>query len=343
MNKNVFLNGVVTEKYSKEFKKDELGFDAVRIDSLEVFDRLINRSMDSSFLIQPFGYDRYIFFRGVSNASYDIKTSLEIKDLINDEHSVYERMLYKAPKYFDSCQSEFEKLALMRHYGLPIRVVDFSKNPYVALFFACDADKEKDGAVYFVLTSKSFYNNSKLYNIVCKRATTGQGNSKHDPVGVYRYYDDEEIEYLLDLYSMQNEGMFFHEIPYRDERERNQQGLFLLGLDRLGMKKKCGMYHWESISVDNIEEAKDMIRKSKKHQATYDDNTTMISITGIQCYRADSKQYILKVIIPAHIKDDILKKIGYRGITVDYIYPSLEASAKRVTEELILEKELRKR
>ena len=109
--------------------------------------------MSDSFLCPYFLPEMYIFFRGVSKASYDIKTSLEVNKLEEYERELYVRMLYRAPEYFDSCNSKFEQLALMRHYGLPIRFVDFSKNPYVALYFACCADIDEDCAVYFVLTS----------------------------------------------------------------------------------------------------------------------------------------------------------------------------------------------
>lgn len=39
---------------------------------------------------------------------------------------------------------------LMRHYGAPTRILDWSLSPYVALYFAVHSHWEQDGAVWFV-------------------------------------------------------------------------------------------------------------------------------------------------------------------------------------------------
>lgn len=44
--------------------------------------------------------------------------------------------------------NDFECLAYAQHYGLATRLLDWSTNPLVALFFAVDAVSSSDGAVY---------------------------------------------------------------------------------------------------------------------------------------------------------------------------------------------------
>ncbi len=47
--------------------------------------------------------------------------------------------------------SFFERLAMAQHYGLATRMLDWSTNPLVALFFAVESQPDRDGAVAFYL------------------------------------------------------------------------------------------------------------------------------------------------------------------------------------------------
>ena len=44
-------------------------------------------------------------------------------------------------------QEDLEWLCLMQHYGCPTRLLDFTKNPLIALFFASDPGHNVDGEV----------------------------------------------------------------------------------------------------------------------------------------------------------------------------------------------------
>ncbi len=46
---------------------------------------------------------------------------------------------------------EWEALFLGRHYGLPVRLLDWTSNPLVALYNACEQETKSDGAVWAII------------------------------------------------------------------------------------------------------------------------------------------------------------------------------------------------
>jgi FRG domain len=102
------------------------------------------------------------WFRGTSNVAHLLVPSLYRHPRITDGEALREMeadfmtaFRHRAPPFLQQLPSDdFELLFLMQHHGLPTRLLDWTENPYVALFFALEtartekADEATDAAVW---------------------------------------------------------------------------------------------------------------------------------------------------------------------------------------------------
>ncbi len=79
------------------------------------------------------------------------------KDAINQYYKpsdIEKEIVEKARKHFPAQTSNIEILTVLRHYGGRVNLIDFSRNLYVALFFACNGEFGEDGEITIVDTDK---------------------------------------------------------------------------------------------------------------------------------------------------------------------------------------------
>ncbi|MDO1502481.1 FRG domain-containing protein [Winogradskyella maritima] len=144
-------------------------------------------------------------YRGQNNVDWGLQPSVyRYKNLLRYQTVVFENLLLQSKPYIPMSpltvtNHDLEWLMTCQHYGIPTRLLDWSKDPLVGLFFACyDSQiKDKDGALF-----------------VAKKADYEQ---------ILKFSDFNEIQTQRD----KGEIVFF-ESNTPNPRMRSQSGCFML-------------------------------------------------------------------------------------------------------------------
>jgi hypothetical protein len=100
---------------------------------------------------------RNYVYRGVSNFEYELVPSVgrkyrsDAKETLTLEYDLlWMFRTHARPFFMRAPEDDWDWLSVAQHHGLPTRLLDWSRNPLVALYFACKDSKSEDAAVYFL-------------------------------------------------------------------------------------------------------------------------------------------------------------------------------------------------
>lgn len=100
-----------------------------------------------------------LIFRGHASTSYELKPGIGRKNYSED---IERKVFYDFKRQYFSYISErptsdMEILFLAQHYGLPTRLLDWTYNPMISLYFACESKPDDDGCIFVVSLRKLFF------------------------------------------------------------------------------------------------------------------------------------------------------------------------------------------
>ena len=199
-------------------------------DYIEII-RVLNSKEDNRY------YNDSLVYRGMADYRWNLVSSLERYqgDEVAEHHLINE-FLTTRPEAFQRLSSSFEVLAKMQHYGLPTRLLDFTLNPLVALYFACESLDKVDGRVVCGNAELSYTKNDIVEHVCNTYKFWCLDNIMFD-----QYLDNSRItqrQYLSSIYLCKDNRLLFAKPKYWNQRIINQSAVFLIFpnalCDRLG-------------------------------------------------------------------------------------------------------------
>jgi len=177
-------------------------------------------------------FPNHFIFRGHANSTWKLESSLE--RVIGDQWSSANAEKFESFSLDRFCSkfhlydhenispdSKLASLALMQHYGVPTRLVDFTESPFVALYFALEAYNPQSGnnlAIY-ALDYKSVMDHSINY---IKQRDSGFLETR----STFSKKQDQIFEEIVDRFSY--DIAWITEPKLLNARLDRQAGCFLL-------------------------------------------------------------------------------------------------------------------
>lgn len=127
--------------------------------------KIINSLSDYlKFITEESYIDDYTIFRGQSE-NWDLEPMIARnipiyeKNILEKERKMYDDFMFYSKPFFSSHNLIIDNLSIAQHHGLPTRLLDWTKNPLAALWFAvnCVSNNNKNGVVWMFNTEKSQY------------------------------------------------------------------------------------------------------------------------------------------------------------------------------------------
>lgn len=246
-----------------------------------------------------------LIFRGESNCEwvlcpgiYRKRKGVDVENLNiykNSENQILQHFIAEAISYKPQIGAKdyLTWMSYAQHFDAPTRILDFTENPMIALFFCCK-DKENDGAVYIL-------DENKYREIVVKNDEVYMKNHINNGTTIRDILNDI-IEHIKDNTHKCVECPITYIPYYVDNRMSVQGSRFMM---------------WGSIekSLDKFDKKDLNIGGLKLDNLNQEDL---------------QKRFLHKIIIESRDKDKIIEELDKIGVNEKSIFPGMDGIGRYV-------------
>ena len=174
------------------------------------------------------------WYRGTGDTSYELKPSLyrhptlsNASEFFKEEYKILKRFRQRSVPYVNSSlrqDDDLSNLFFMQHFGVPTRLLDWTENPYIGLYFALT------GASYEKANGNPVYTSDVAVWILDPVKWNEKASPYDPPPGIVSPPDDK----ILNGYQPRKEGAEGHPEPialygiHNSQRIVAQKGVFVL-------------------------------------------------------------------------------------------------------------------
>lgn len=246
-------------------------------------------------------------YRGHADATWGVVPSLfrQKPDVSEFEAEMIRELISLFPQDFIPDSTMFDRLVRMQHYGLPTRLLDVTRNPLVALFFAVweKAFEDKDGCVF-------------VFSAPDERC---------------KFFDSDVVSCMANLANLsQDERDTLESTPASTITELRE----LQPTGRLVQFIKAEKPYFEP-RIKKLDLFRPVVVTAKRANQRMSAQSGSFILYGLNAKRSPSYKKSIsteKIIIPSYAKTEIRRRLESIGIEASLLFPEIDKATGRILE-----------